>query len=247
MFGEKLQKLRRENNMTQEQLADYLEVSRQSVSKWESDIAYPETDKIIKMVDLFKVTTDYLLRDGELKEESPVSRFISKMHYEYKSKRKLFGVPLVHVNIGVGLYKAKGIISIGILSKGFISIGMLSLGLLSIGIFSLGLLAIGNFALGIFAVGAIAVGIIAIGAIAIGLYSIGALAIGCFSKGALACGKYVAIGDYAYAEIAIADTQASGTFEIMKSSMDEDNVRQLIDENVPSMWSLFKIWIKGMI
>ena len=44
-LGEKLSKLRKEYNYTQEQLADILGVSRQSISKWESDIAYPETDK----------------------------------------------------------------------------------------------------------------------------------------------------------------------------------------------------------
>ena len=48
-LGEKLSKLRKEYNYTQEQLADILGVSRQSISKWESDIAYPETDKLIKM------------------------------------------------------------------------------------------------------------------------------------------------------------------------------------------------------
>lgn len=45
--GEKLQKLRKDNNYTQEDLADVLNVSRQSISKWESDTAFPETDKLI--------------------------------------------------------------------------------------------------------------------------------------------------------------------------------------------------------
>ncbi|MBQ4107828.1 MAG: helix-turn-helix transcriptional regulator, partial [Clostridia bacterium] len=60
-FGEKLAKLRKENNYTQEQLADKLDVSRQSVSKWESDVAYPETDKLIKLSKLFHCSIDYLL------------------------------------------------------------------------------------------------------------------------------------------------------------------------------------------
>ena len=47
-LGEKLSKLRKEYNYTQEQLAYILGVSRQSISKWESDIAYPETDKLVK-------------------------------------------------------------------------------------------------------------------------------------------------------------------------------------------------------
>lgn len=60
-FGDKLSKLRRDNNYTQEQLADILGVSRQAVSKWESNITYPETDKLIRMSKLFHCTTDYLL------------------------------------------------------------------------------------------------------------------------------------------------------------------------------------------
>ncbi|MCX4287030.1 MAG: helix-turn-helix transcriptional regulator, partial [Clostridia bacterium] len=46
-FGDKLSKLRREQNYTQEQLADILGVSRQSVSKWESEAASPETDNLV--------------------------------------------------------------------------------------------------------------------------------------------------------------------------------------------------------
>ena len=62
-FGEKLTKLRKDYNYTQEQLADILGVSRQSVSKWESDIAYPETNKLIVLGRLFECSMDYLLKD----------------------------------------------------------------------------------------------------------------------------------------------------------------------------------------
>jgi transcriptional regulator with XRE-family HTH domain len=62
-FGEKLSKLRKEYNYTQEQLADILGVSRQSISKWESDIAYPETDKLIALGELFECSMDYFLKE----------------------------------------------------------------------------------------------------------------------------------------------------------------------------------------
>ncbi len=62
-LGEKLSKLRKEYNYTQEQLADVLGVSRQSISKWESNIAYPETDKLIELGRLFECSMDYLLRE----------------------------------------------------------------------------------------------------------------------------------------------------------------------------------------
>ena len=63
-FAEKLAKLRKAQNYTQEQLADLLGVSRQSVSKWESGLAYPETEKLIRIGDMFDCSIDYLLKDS---------------------------------------------------------------------------------------------------------------------------------------------------------------------------------------
>lgn len=63
-FCEKLQKLRKEKNLSQEQLADELNVSRQAVSKWESGQGYPEIDKIILISDFFKVSLDDLLKEN---------------------------------------------------------------------------------------------------------------------------------------------------------------------------------------
>jgi len=62
-FSEKLQKLRKENNMSQEDLADKLDVSRQSVSKWESGQTYPEMDKLLTMCKIFGITLDDLTND----------------------------------------------------------------------------------------------------------------------------------------------------------------------------------------
>lgn len=70
-LGEKITKQRKELNYTQEQLADILGVSRQSISKWESDIAYPETDKLIELGKLFDCSMDYLLKE-EVTEKSDV-------------------------------------------------------------------------------------------------------------------------------------------------------------------------------
>lgn len=61
-FGENLQQLRKEKGWSQEELADRLEVSRQAVSKWESDAACPETEKLVLLSDLFHVSVDSLLR-----------------------------------------------------------------------------------------------------------------------------------------------------------------------------------------
>ena len=62
-IGEKIQQLRKERNLSQEQLAGQLAVSRQAISKWELGESVPETDKIILLSKLFQVSTDYLLHD----------------------------------------------------------------------------------------------------------------------------------------------------------------------------------------
>ncbi|MBR6771878.1 MAG: helix-turn-helix domain-containing protein [Clostridia bacterium] len=68
--GEKLVLLRKNRGMTQEMLADILNVSRQSVSRWEMDIAFPETDKLIRLSKLFECSIDYLLTDNSVKQKS---------------------------------------------------------------------------------------------------------------------------------------------------------------------------------
>ena len=60
-FGEKLQALRRRTGMSQDMLAEKLEVSRQAVSKWERDEAMPETDKLVRIAKLFDISLDELL------------------------------------------------------------------------------------------------------------------------------------------------------------------------------------------
>lgn len=64
-MGSKLAQARRKNNLTQEQLAEKLGVTRQAVSRWESDAAYPETDKIVRLSQLLGVSCDWLLQEGE--------------------------------------------------------------------------------------------------------------------------------------------------------------------------------------
>ena len=74
-FSDKLSKLRKENNLSQEQLAEKLGVSRQAVSKWESGLSYPDMEKILSMCSILNCKLDELLDDGvlgdvkEIKEE----------------------------------------------------------------------------------------------------------------------------------------------------------------------------------
>lgn len=62
-LSEKITELRKANGMTQEELASICNVSRQSISKWESDIALPETEKLLILGETFRVSMDILLKD----------------------------------------------------------------------------------------------------------------------------------------------------------------------------------------
>jgi len=61
-FHDKLRKLRKEQGMSQEELAQQLNVSRQAVSKWESGQGFPETDKLLVIGNIFAVSMDYLFK-----------------------------------------------------------------------------------------------------------------------------------------------------------------------------------------
>lgn len=60
-FGNNLKLIRKEKGLTQEQFAELLDVSRQAVSKWESDSGYPETDKLLMIAKQLGVSLDYLM------------------------------------------------------------------------------------------------------------------------------------------------------------------------------------------
>ena len=252
-LGEKLSKLRKENNYTQEQLADILGVSRQAISKWESNVTYPETEKLIRMSRLFGCTTDYLLLDeedtlideksaGQPQEDIQGNIRLSVSLHEMKSKRTIWGMPLWHIG-----RNAKGFIAVGFRAKGIISVGLVSVGVLSFGMLSLGLFSFGLLAVGLLSAGCFSVGAFAAGAISLGIISLGAVAVGDFSVGALAVGKYVAIGDNARAMIALGDSQTSGSIFQKTGELSQQEiatVKALIDETVPSYLSPFKSIIK---
>ena len=151
--------------------------------------------------DIYNVTIDSLVKDGDeydilqetdakvIDNYTKSTQVIINLHggrleYEYKSKRTLLGLPLIHINIGKGFKKAKGIVAIGNISYGIVSVGIISLGVLSFG--------------------CMAIGIIRLAAISIALLlAIGVISIGTFSIGAAAIASDIAIGDYARANIAI--------------------------------------------
>lgn len=82
-IGKKITWLRQKNDISQEELADRLDVSRQSVSKWEMDSAYPRIDKLMQMCSIFSVSADELLRNDISfdEEKKPAVRENTSSHY----------------------------------------------------------------------------------------------------------------------------------------------------------------------
>jgi transcriptional regulator with XRE-family HTH domain len=87
-FGNKIADARKAKNMTQEQLAELMSVTRQSISRWESDQSYPDMDKIVFLAKILGVSCDYLLKDNcdktETKKES--GNAITRLLYGLKGK-----------------------------------------------------------------------------------------------------------------------------------------------------------------
>ncbi|MBP5624388.1 MAG: helix-turn-helix transcriptional regulator [Lachnospiraceae bacterium] len=212
-FNERLICLRKQKGLSQENLGDEIGVTRQTVSKWELGETTPDMDKLIQLSDLFEISIDELVgkKDCGSKDTSLCLRqrpFV----YEYKSEKTFKGIPLVHVHLGIGLCRAKGIIAIGNCATGVLSIGIISAGVLSIGVVSAGLIALGTIATALLiALGGISIGTFALGGIAVGVVTFGGLAIGVYSYGGCAIASHVAKGGYASATVAIGD-EANGDY-----------------------------------
>lgn len=191
-FRERLYQLRRQAGLSQEELGNLMDVSRQAVQKWESGASKPDMDNLTTLADCFHVTLDYLVRGVE--EAPPPLQMVYPWRYEYKSPHTLFGLPLVHINIGHGLCWARGIFAIGNLATGLVALGGFSAGALSLGGIAAGALTLGGIALGGAAIGGLAAGVLALGGVSLGVLSIGGCAIGHYAAGACALGSSLAVG-----------------------------------------------------
>ena len=72
-IGERIYELRRKNSMSQEDLAEKMNVSRQSISKWESSQSVPEVEKIIQLSNILNVSTDWILKGENSKKQTSQS------------------------------------------------------------------------------------------------------------------------------------------------------------------------------
>lgn len=224
-FQERLYSLRKGRGISQEELANRVGVSRQAVQKWEAGSSTPDIDNLSALADYFGVSLDYLVRGVEPKAE-PQPAVVHNYYgwgyrYEYRSKTTLFGLPLVHINLGPGFHRAKGILAIGNFAAGVVAVGGLSAGLFSIGAGSLGLLALGGTAAGVLAVGGLSFGLLAAvggGALSLGFavgggavsryVALGGAAFGQYAAGGMASGSVLAIGDPTYSSQGLALTWA---------------------------------------
>ena len=253
-FCEKLADLRRRSGMSQEQLADRLGVTRQSVSKWESGTAMPELVKLIALSELFDVSVDYLVKDWiedpggprsgteEVssrqadrleKKVDELTNYVRGKVYRFDSRTRIFGLPLVSIRLGLARHRrlsrddvARGVIAIGNCAVGVVSIGLIGVGAVSFGVLAMGLLSLGVVAGGLAAFGVAALGYLAIGVSAVGVYA----------GGVVASAADVAVGVVAAAPAAIGE-HADGTSVLLwGSGLTAPEVRSFLLEHRPDLW-----------
>lgn len=112
-FDNKLKELRKEKNISQEQLAKELNISRQAISKWESGKAYPDIDNLILLRKIFGVSLDELIMEEEekLEENNSKQELIESsekgIFEDMDSETEEFSVNLILggfiIGIGIGL------------------------------------------------------------------------------------------------------------------------------------------------
>ncbi len=98
-IGTKIKNARTSANLTQEQVAEALDVSRQTVSDWENEKTYPDIVSVIKMSDLYNISLDHLL-----KEEKPMSDYLNYLEEStntVRSKNKLSMIILLATYLGI--------------------------------------------------------------------------------------------------------------------------------------------------
>ena len=257
-IGERIAEERKKKGMTQEDMAEKLNLSRQAISKWESGSSFPDTENLLKLSFLFSVSVDYLLKGEMVEEKNGEEEKVFHLPYsslsrmkERHSEKTLWGLPLWSVGrnakgfFALG-FRSEGIFSLGFFSKGVFSLGCFTLGGISVGMASLGLLSLGAFSGGIISFGAVSLAIMAsVGAISISPLSIGSLSLGEISIGAFSRGRFFAYGDDAKALVALASTKAEGTWaELLPLPSSKAEALYLtLKDNIPSRLS----WTMGIV
>ncbi|MBR1416645.1 MAG: helix-turn-helix transcriptional regulator [Bacilli bacterium] len=90
-LGEKLINLRKKKGLSQEEVADKLNVTRQTISKWETNQSTPDFDKIIPLCELFEITTDELFK-GQINNDNEKYESVNITNNEEKTKKRTIGL-----------------------------------------------------------------------------------------------------------------------------------------------------------
>lgn len=93
-FSEKLKEIRKNEGLSQEQLAEKIGVSRQAITKWETGKGLPDVENMVIIAEIFKTTLDELLRDSAAKPEQKSSVFVSETIYDIDCKK--------HFDVNIG-------------------------------------------------------------------------------------------------------------------------------------------------
>lgn len=248
-FSEKLLELRRREGLSQEQLADRLGVTRQSVSKWESGAAVPELNKLIALSDLFSVSVDYLVRDtleepdrlseppaastAKLEQQvEELSQYVRGWRYAWDSKINVFGLPLVSIRF----HFAPHMLRARDTAKGIVALGNVAVGIISVGFMSVGIFSLGAISVGILTLGALACGLAALGPVAIGLLAVGPVAIGRYAGGVTALADRIAVGVAAVGKTAIGYDAAGEHVLLWGDGLTRAEAEAFLLEHHPKLW-----------
>lgn len=110
-LGQTISRLRTERRLTQDDLADRLEVSRQSVSKWETDASVPELEKLVRMADLFGVSLDELVRGKIEAPAKPADQSEPSAPEHANKKARPRNIPLGRLVLG-GVLLVVGVLGV---------------------------------------------------------------------------------------------------------------------------------------
>lgn len=104
-IGKRIRELRKASGLSQEQLAKQLDVTRQTISNWEANIAQPNLEKIIMISDLFQVSLDQLVK-GEMPKSSHEVNLdeLVQMNWEHRKKMLAFIVGIILFVLGIVTY-----------------------------------------------------------------------------------------------------------------------------------------------
>lgn len=252
-FSEKLPALRRKAGLSQEQLADRLGVTRQSVSKWESGTAMPELVKLISLSELFGVSVDYLVKDWMEEPEDTsggddlsvqqavrlekkvdeLTNYVKGRVYRYDSKIRIFGLPLVSIRFG---FVRNGKLSMDNTAKGIIAIGNAAIGVVAIGIVGVGLFTFGVVGLGLLSLGIMAAGLGAFGVAALGYLALGVSAVGVYAGGVAAIAAKIAVAVSAVAPTAVGEFASGSHVLLWGDGLTAPEVRAFLLEHCPDLW-----------